>query len=360
MPCARRNSNLSAVRPWSSARSEPATASPCAAQDQRQRQHAAAADAAEEIGPVAVPSRGSYKARSRVTSNRTPACAEDKCRDRRRRAGRAHRRRRWPSEVTALALRRITARRVELVFHPQCFLSCAAISPAATRRAPQAFVEVANDPGFDALWFARGGYGANRIAERAMARAERRRRGTRLYLGYSDAGFLLAGLYRRGLSRSSRTGRCVADINREGGEAAVERALAFLADARAETLEPSRRRPNPPRRSTSRILSPPVSARRSQPDLSGPCADAGRGVRAHLPHRPLAVSPHRRAPRSARSPASGWAAAATSRPTIPHFGSDEEEVVEHWCARAGIPYLGRADIGHDIDNKVVPFGAWRG
>jgi len=23
---------------------------------------------------------------------------------------------------------------------------------------------------------------------------------------------------------------------------------------------------------------------------------------------------------------------------------------------AGIAYLGRADIGHDIDNKVVPFG----
>jgi len=27
-------------------------------------------------------------------------------------------------------------------------------------------------------------------------------------------------------------------------------------------------------------------------------------------------------------------------------------------ARAGIPYLGRADIGHDIENKVVPFGRW--
>jgi len=27
-----------------------------------------------------------------------------------------------------------------------------------------------------------------------------------------------------------------------------------------------------------------------------------------------------------------------------------------WCGRAGIPYLGRADIGHDSANKVVPFG----
>ncbi len=34
----------------------------------------------------------------------------------------------------------------------------------------------------------------------------------------------------------------------------------------------------------------------------------------------------------------------------------EEAVARYWCARSGIPYLGRADIGHDVDNKVVPFG----
>ncbi len=35
---------------------------------------------------------------------------------------------------------------------------------------------------------------------------------------------------------------------------------------------------------------------------------------------------------------------------------NEEAVTRHWCEKSGIPYLGRADIGHDIDNKVVPFG----
>ena len=46
-------------------------------------------------------------------------------------------------------------------------------------------------------------------------------------------------------------------------------------------------------------------------------------------------------------------------PNQPDFGQNEEQVVMHWCERAGIPYLGRADIGHDIENKVVPFGrAW--
>ena len=47
-------------------------------------------------------------------------------------------------------------------------------------------------------------------------------------------------------------------------------------------------------------------------------------------------------------------------PNDPEFGQTEEQVVRHWCAASGIPYLGRADIGHDADNKIVPFGRWEG
>ena len=43
-------------------------------------------------------------------------------------------------------------------------------------------------------------------------------------------------------------------------------------------------------------------------------------------------------------------------PNDPDFGEDEVAVMQRWCQRSGIPYLGRADIGHDIDNRVVPFG----
>jgi muramoyltetrapeptide carboxypeptidase len=46
-------------------------------------------------------------------------------------------------------------------------------------------------------------------------------------------------------------------------------------------------------------------------------------------------------------------------PNEPEFGQTAEEVVQHWCRVSGIPYLGRADIGHDIDNKIVPFGRLR-
>ncbi len=45
-------------------------------------------------------------------------------------------------------------------------------------------------------------------------------------------------------------------------------------------------------------------------------------------------------------------------PNEPEFGKTEEDVVKHWCAASGIPYLGHADIGHDIHNKIVPFGNW--
>jgi muramoyltetrapeptide carboxypeptidase len=40
----------------------------------------------------------------------------------------------------------------------------------------------------------------------------------------------------------------------------------------------------------------------------------------------------------------------------PDFGQTEVEVVQHWCRKSGIPYLGRADIGHDVGNTIVPFG----
>ena len=39
----------------------------------------------------------------------------------------------------------------------------------------------------------------------------------------------------------------------------------------------------------------------------------------------------------------------------PAFGSDAESIVRDWCERSGIAFGGRADIGHDAANRVVPF-----
>jgi muramoyltetrapeptide carboxypeptidase len=42
------------------------------------------------------------------------------------------------------------------------------------------------------------------------------------------------------------------------------------------------------------------------------------------------------------------------------FGQTAEEIAQHWCSVNAIPWLGRADIGHDADNKIVPFGLFGG
>ena len=55
---------------------------------------------------------------------------------------------------------------VELVIHPQCFFSDGHFAgPDAARL--EALREVIADEQYQAVWFARGGYGSNRIAEAA-------------------------------------------------------------------------------------------------------------------------------------------------------------------------------------------------
>ena len=122
----------------------------------------------------------------------------------------------------AEAVRAIVAARgdCELVIHPQCVLTDGHFAgPDEARLA--ALVEVMVDPQVDAVWLARGGYGSNRIAEvalRASCDASRRKS----YLGYSDAGFLLAGLHKAG--HEVAHGPMVQDVLRDGGEAAIHRA----------------------------------------------------------------------------------------------------------------------------------------
>jgi muramoyltetrapeptide carboxypeptidase len=55
----------------------------------------------------------------------------------------------------------------ELVFHPHCFLSDGHFAGSDAQRLA-ALREAMADPSVDALWFARGGYGSNRIAQAAL------------------------------------------------------------------------------------------------------------------------------------------------------------------------------------------------
>ncbi len=236
---------------------------------------------------------------------------------------------------------------IELAFHEQCFAVDGHFAgPDAMRRL--AFLDCANDPGFDAVWFARGGYGANRIAADTVAGLDAAA-GNKAYLGYSDGGYLLAALYRAGIGRPAH-GPMAVDVRRDGGEQAVRRALSFLAGGR-DGLEPSL--DGRPAVAFNLITLAMLCGTDLMPDLSGHVVMVEEvseylyavdrlffHVTAHL---------------------NGIAGLRLGRVSdVPEndrpFGADAEEIARYWCGRADIPFLGLADIGHDPANRIVPFG----
>jgi len=256
--------------------------------------------------------------------------------------------------VSALAAERYPGGSVELVFHPQCFLNEGHFAGADDVRA-EAFLEVANDPGFDAVWFARGGYGSCRLAEDVLPRLAPAAR-EKSYLGYSDLGSLLAGLYALGFEALAH-GPMPSDIRREGGEAAVARSLAWLVERDQASLEAN---VSPKTKSAAfniTILSHLLGTL-LQPDLTDHVIMLEETEeQMYRIDRALFHITSNPAIRKAAGIRLGRC--SDILPNDPEFVLGEDEVVRHWCTKSGIPYLGRADIGHDIDNKVVPFGALR-
>ena len=236
---------------------------------------------------------------------------------------------------------------VSLHFHEQCFAENGHFAGDDGVRL-RALVDCANDPAFDAVWFAMGGYGSNRIAAQAIAQMNAAAR-AKSYLGYSDTGFLLGALYRDGIGRVAH-GPLAGDIRREGGERAVERALDWLK-GHVSGLEPGLdERPTVAFNLTTLAM---LVGTDLAPDLGGhvvlieEVAEHLYAVDRMLFH----VTQHLK----------GIAGLRLGRVSdVPEndrpFGTDEVAIVEDWCARSGIPYLGRADIGHDAANKIVPFG----
>jgi muramoyltetrapeptide carboxypeptidase len=240
--------------------------------------------------------------------------------------------------------------RVEIVFHPQCFLSSGHFAGDDTARAA-AFLEFANDAGIDAIWFARGGYGSGRIAEQVISGLTGEAK-NKIFLGYSDGAFLLAGLYRNGYRAAH--GPIPHDIKRQGGEEAIERALSFLIDRAPASLEPSIDGKLPTAAFNITILSHLIGTR-FLPDLSGHVLMLEE-VSEHLYaiDRSMFHLTHVESIRRAAGIRLGRCSDVP--PNDPEFGQTPEQIVRYWCEQSGIAYVGRADIGHDAQNKVVPFG----
>jgi muramoyltetrapeptide carboxypeptidase len=238
---------------------------------------------------------------------------------------------------------------ITLSFHEQCFASEGHFAGSDALRLA-AFLECANDPAFDAVWFARGGYGAVRIAADVMAELGAAAH-EKAYLGYSDSGTLLAALAAAGIGQPVHA-PMPADIRRSGGDAAVLRTLGWLAGEQ-DGLEPSL--DATPAAAFNLMTLAMLVGTPLMPDLAGHVVMIEEvseylyavdrllfHVTAHL--GPMGIAGLRLG-RVSDVP-------ENDRP----FGAEPEDMIRHWCARSGIRYLGRADIGHDAMNKIVPFG----
>jgi muramoyltetrapeptide carboxypeptidase len=147
------------------------------------------------------------------------------------------------------------------------------------------------------------------------------------------------------------------DILRDAGDAAVARALAWIVDRAPEALEPTVSRAQKAAAFNMSVLSQ-ILGTRLQPDLDEhvlmleEVGEAMYRIDRSLFHI-TSNAGIRRVSGVMLGRCNGVAR------NEPDFGMNEEEIARYWCGRSGIPWLGRADIGHDIDNKIVPFGAWR-
>jgi muramoyltetrapeptide carboxypeptidase len=236
---------------------------------------------------------------------------------------------------------------VALHFHPQCFRSEGHFAGPDAERL-EALLDCANDPAFDAVWFARGGYGACRIAEDALARLGPAAQ-DKAFLGYSDAGYLLGALYRARIGHPVHA-PMANDIRREDGEQAVRRVLAWLSGDRSG-IEPSLGRH--PAVAFNLMTLAMLCGTRLMPGLAGHVVMVEE-VSEHLyaiDRLFFHVSAH-------LGGAAGLRLGRVSE--VPEndrpFGIDAEAIARHWCDRHGIPFLGAADIGHDAANRIVPFG----
>lgn len=233
-------------------------------------------------------------------------------------------------------------------FHEQCFVEEGHFAGSDMLRLG-ALVECANDPSFDIVWFAKGGYGSNRIAQAAIARMNAAAR-EKTYAGFSDCGYLLGALYRAGVGQPVHASMPVS-ARSEHGRDAVRRVLRWFSGDNSG-LEPSLDGQTPAV-AFNLITLAMLTGTPMMPDLSGHVVMVEE-VSEHL------YSIDRlffRLSNSLPRIAGLRLGFVTDVPENDRpFGQTEEQIAKFWCDRAGIPYLGRAMVGHTAENRIVPFG----
>ncbi len=232
--------------------------------------------------------------------------------------------------------------RLRLRWAEQCFALGGHYAGADAER-EDALVDAWNDPEVSAIWFARGGAGAARIASAGVARTVDAP--TKIVLGFSDAGFVHAAMLRAGRA-GALWGPMIADVARVGGERAIERAVRLLTGSDGPEDHAS----------TGAVAF----------NLSVLCATLGTPLEPPLGGRTVMLEdvgePLYRLDRLFGQ--------LTSQPWFPSvagvrlgrfsdtgndrpFGRSVEEIAGEWLARAEVALLEPVDIGHDAGNKLV-------
>lgn len=219
----------------------------------------------------------------------------------------------------------------------------------ATRAA--AFVQMANDPAIDAIWFLRGGYGSNRILAAAMPRLGEAAR-HKTYVGYSDVGFLLGALYARRIGRPCH-GPMVSDVGRDGGDRTIARSLGWMVRRERAGLEPGL--DDRPAVAFNLSILAALIGTPWLPDLADHVLIVEEVSEAmYAVDRMLFTMANATQLRGIAGVRLGAVTAVKSNE--PAWGETLEEMMARWCRDMHVPYLGRAEVGHTQSNHVVPFG----
>ncbi len=241
---------------------------------------------------------------------------------------------------------------VELVIDSQVYLEAGHFAGPDAVRA-ETFLKYANDPGVDAIWFGRGGYGSNRILAEVMPNLGAPAR-EKSYMGFSDMGFLLGALYARRIGRPIH-GPMASNVSESSKGIGVGRALGWLVDKDRNALEPSLA--GRPAAAFNLAILTALIGTPWVPDLTDHVLYIEEVSEAYYRiDRMLFQMAHATQLRGIAGVRLGTVTDVPAGDTEAEFGESLEAMMDRWCRDMGVPYLGRARIGHDADNMVVPFG----
>lgn len=241
--------------------------------------------------------------------------------------------------------------KVEIVFHPHCYTQEGHFAGSDDVRA-RAFLEFANDPKFDAIWFARGGYGSNRIVSRVMpnlgpAAAHK------TYMGFSDMGFIMGALYARRIGKQVHASMPISLGRNDPGDSNAW-ALEWLVNRNRQVLEPSLTDGRPAVAFNLAILTSLIGTP-WLPDLTDHVLMIEEvSEPLYRIDRMLFQMAHATQLKGIAGVRLG--AVTDIQENDPPFAETIDQMILRWCNEMGVPFLGRAEIGHIEGNRVVPFG----